>query len=123
MKDFLRMIEIQTDNPTYEFKYIYTFYLYKRTKKMEGIVKTANSKGFGFIDFKGIDFFFHHSQFRSSWKELLKRIVSGEEVLVKFDNDTNAPDGPRALNVDFISVSEQAAAPSQTLEKEAEKHS
>lgn len=67
---------------------------------MEGTIKTANSRGFGFIATKqGIDFFFHHSEYKGSWKGLLKSVVSGEEVAVSFDNDPAAPDGPRALSI------------------------
>lgn len=67
---------------------------------MEGKIKVMNSSGYGFISTKNkIDFFFHHSSFDGDWKALLSRYLRDEEILVQFDNDTTANDGPRAINV------------------------
>lgn len=72
----------------------------ERMKIFEGRVKNVNSKGFGFIETdKQIDFFFHFTQYKDDWKKLLKMFVCGDEILVEFDNDPDAPEGPRALNV------------------------
>lgn len=69
-------------------------------KLLQGKVKNVNSQGYGFIETeRQIDFFFHHSQFQGSWKQLLKRYVSDEPIQVEFENDNAAPDGPRAVNV------------------------
>lgn len=69
---------------------------------MEGRLKKVLSKGFGFIDSNGIDFFFHYSEYNGDWEDLLKKFVSLEEghyIVVEFRNDLEAPQGPRALNV------------------------
>jgi len=67
---------------------------------MHGKVKMVCSDGYGFIETKQkIDFFFHHTEFKGDWKELLKRFVSNESIDVTFENDPKAPSGPRALNV------------------------
>lgn len=71
-------------------------------KILEGRIKGANSQGYGFIETKErIDFFFHHTQFLGDWKQLLKRYVSGELIIVQFENDDAAPSGPRALKVQY----------------------
>lgn len=68
--------------------------------KREGRVKCCNSRGYGFIETdQKIDFYFHSTQFKGDWKDLLKRFVCNEIIIVEFDNDKNAPEGPRALNV------------------------
>lgn len=70
---------------------------------MDGKVKKVNSSGYGFIETaKDIDFFFHHSSYQGDWKLLLKRYVSDEIILVEFDNDPEAPSGPRAINVRIV---------------------
>jgi len=70
---------------------------------MEGRIKAVNSHGYGFIETdKNIDFFFHHSQYQGDWKILLKRFISDEQLIVSFENDADAPSGPRALNVHII---------------------
>lgn len=69
---------------------------------MEGRIKNVVSAGYGFIETrKHIDFFFHHSQFKGNWKDLLKKFVCGEVIVVEFENDPAAPEGPRALNVNI----------------------
>lgn len=71
---------------------------------MNGTIKTATSKGFGFIetDMK-IDFFFHHTALvGNDWKGLLKRIVNKDTINVTFDNDPTGPQGPRAINVCIV---------------------
>lgn len=92
--------------------------------KMEGIVKKVNSKGYGFITTNEIDFFFHHTEFMASWKELLKRFVSGEEIKVIFDNDITAPDGPRAVKVRPIEALSESSTQEtkQVSEPEVLKH-
>lgn len=68
---------------------------------LTGRIKNMNSKGFGFIETdKQIDFFFHHSQYQGDWKRLLQKFVTGEQIMVTFENDKDAPEGPRALNVE-----------------------
>lgn len=65
-----------------------------------GRLKNANSRGFGFIETeKKIDFFFHHSQYKGEWKDLLQKHVSGYVIVLEFENDLEANDGPRAINV------------------------
>ena len=67
---------------------------------MEGRIKHANSQGYGFISTEmRVDFYFHHTQYKGDWKKLLQKHVSGEMLIVEFENDPNAPSGPRALNV------------------------
>jgi cold shock CspA family protein len=68
---------------------------------MKGKVKTANSRGFGFIETSlDVDFFFHYSELRGiTWKQLLTKFVNGEEILVEFDSNPVAKNGPQALNV------------------------
>lgn len=67
---------------------------------MEGRIKHVNSQGYGFISTEmRIDFYFHHTQYHGDWKQLLQKQVSGKMVVVEFDNDSEAPQGPRALNV------------------------
>lgn len=67
---------------------------------LEGQVKHCNSKGFGFIGTKQqIDFYFHHTAFQDNWKELLRKFVSGEIVIVEFENDPTGTEGPKAKNV------------------------
>jgi len=69
---------------------------------MEGRIKYANSKGFGFIETeKQIDFYFHHTQFKGDWKAMLGKFVKGEQIIVKFDLDMSAEE-PRALDVNVI---------------------
>jgi ''Cold-shock'' DNA-binding domain. len=72
---------------------------------MQGRIKNVNSRGFGFIETEQqIDFFFHFSQFKGNWKTLLQKHVSGKIIVVKFDNDDNSDDGPRALNVEIEQI-------------------
>lgn len=67
---------------------------------MEGKLKHANSKGYGFIETAAkIDYYFHHTAYQGDWKVLLKHFVSDEAVILEFDNDSEAPSGPRAKNV------------------------
>lgn len=67
---------------------------------MTGRITKVVSKGFGFIESdKEIDFFFHHSEYKGDFKVLLRKYVSEEILIVEFDNDPGAPQGPRALNV------------------------
>ena len=67
---------------------------------MQGRVKHCNSKGYGFIETdQMIDFYFHHTEYKGDWKVLLRKYVAEEVINVEFENDTNAPSGPRALNV------------------------
>jgi cold shock CspA family protein len=81
--------------------------------KMEGRVKNVVSAGYGFIDTKKhIDFFFHHTEFKGDWKNLLKKFVCGDIIIVEFDNDPDARQGPKALNVrikDSLDEPEEAA--------------
>jgi cold shock CspA family protein len=70
---------------------------------MQGKIKACNSKGYGFIETdKNIDFYFHYTEFKGDWKILLKKYVSNEVINVEFDNDPNAPSGPRATNVRIV---------------------
>lgn len=76
---------------------------------MEGRVKTANSRGFGFIETQtGIDFYFHHTEWKSipqmTWKQLLAKIVMKDTVVVEFDIDPTTTDGPRGVNVRLTEV-------------------
>lgn len=72
---------------------------------MEGRVKSANSRGFGFIEtLEQIDFFLHYTQFQGDWKELLTHCVSGRMVIVEFDNNPDSTRGPQALNVKIKEV-------------------
>lgn len=75
---------------------------------MEGRLKRANSKGYGFIETdKKIDFFFHASEFDGNWLELLSYYVQGKTVAMKFDVDpTTSKQGPRALKVSIVQVIE-----------------
>jgi cold shock CspA family protein len=67
---------------------------------IEGRVKFANSRGFGFIETnKNIDFYFHHTQYKDDWKRLLVMLLKQEQILVEFEMDESATDGPRAKNV------------------------
>lgn len=67
---------------------------------MDGKIKVINSSGYGFISTKNkIDYFFHHSSYPGDWKALLSRFLRNEELLVEFENDPSANDGPRAINV------------------------
>lgn len=67
---------------------------------MEGRIRVVNSAGYGFIETpKKIDFFFHHTSYRGDWKALLSRFVKDEILIVDFEIDMTAVDGPRALNV------------------------
>lgn len=69
---------------------------------MEGRIKRVLSKGYGFIETDaGIDFYFHHTAYKGNYKDLLKRFVSDEIIIVSFDNDPTGPDGPRAVNVEI----------------------
>lgn len=73
-----------------------------KTELLEGHVKHCNSKGFGFIGTrKQIDFYFHHTAFVDNWKELLRRFVTNEVVIVEFENDPTGNEGPKAKNVRF----------------------
>jgi cold shock CspA family protein len=68
--------------------------------RLEGRVKFANSRGFGFIETaQKIDFYFHYSQFKDDWKKLLVRFVKNEDIQVTFLIDDTATDGPRAKDV------------------------
>jgi cold shock CspA family protein len=69
---------------------------------MIGKVKMVTSKGWGFIESNEIDFFFHHSNVTGDFKVLLKDHVSNPPVTVEFDNDPNAPSGPKAINVRIV---------------------
>lgn len=74
------------------------------TTKFTGRIKTANSRGFGFIETDlGIDFFFHFTSFHGDWKQLLSRIVNQETLHVEFESDSNSHTGPRAINIRIIS--------------------
>lgn len=71
-------------------------------KIFEGRVKHCNSRGFGFIETKKqIDFYFHQSVYNGNWKELLRRFVADEIIIVEFNNDPSATEGPKAMNVSF----------------------
>jgi cold shock CspA family protein len=79
--------------------------------RMKGTIYSVNSKGYGFIHTSlNIDFFFHHSAYKSNWKDLLKRFINKEPLECFFDNDPSAPDGPRALNV-VLAIHEVANDP------------
>lgn len=71
---------------------------------MEGKLKRATSKGFGFIETdKKVDFFFHMSQYDGSWMELLSWYAQDKVVTLTFDVDmTTTKEGPRALNVRVV---------------------
>lgn len=80
---------------------------------MTGEIKALKSNGFGFIATElGIDFFFHMSEYKDKdgnegdWKVLLQRFVVATEaeqkIKVNFENDIDAPAGPRALKVRLI---------------------
>lgn len=70
---------------------------------MTGRVKRCNSKGYGFIETDDdIDFYFHYTQYKGDWKILLKKYVSDEVITVEFDNDPEAPSGPRAKNIRLV---------------------
>lgn len=76
------------------------------TKPMQGKVKFANSRGFGFIETSiNIDFYFHHTQYENgdsdSWKKLLSMYIKGQNILVDFYVDDTALNGPRAINVKY----------------------
>jgi len=67
-----------------------------------GKIKKVVSQGYGFISTsQGIDFFFHHTAFQGDWKNLLTRfvVIGTDRLGVEFDVDTQAPSGPRAINV------------------------
>lgn len=69
--------------------------------KLEGKITHVNSNGFGFIRTKNnIDFFLHHSNFKGDWKKLILKFVNNEEIIVLFDSDPAATDGPRAINAE-----------------------
>ena len=72
--------------------------------RFHGRIKAVNSYGYGFIETsQGIDFFMHQSQFNGNWKQMLTRYVSGEQLMVEFENDPTSPSGPRAKNVVIVS--------------------
>jgi hypothetical protein len=78
----------------------------EEVNRMEGRIKTANSRGFGFIEStENIDFYFHHTEFKTrdgkaaNWKEMLVRYVRKDIICVEFENDPTAKEAPRALNV------------------------
>lgn len=67
---------------------------------LEGRIKSVNSHGYGFIETdRKIDFYFHHTQYKGDWKILLKRYVCDEILIVEFDNNVDASEGPQAINV------------------------
>jgi len=68
---------------------------------MTGKVKVVNSRGYGFIETDSkIDYFFHHTQFHGDWKKLVAQYVKDlTPIVVEFENDPIATDGPRAINI------------------------
>lgn len=79
---------------------------------MTGRIKNVNSQGYGFIETKDkIDFFFHFTEYQGDWKQLLKMYVSQEKLPVEFDNDPDAPQGPRALRVKLVNMGNQLNLP------------
>lgn len=79
---------------------------------MTGKIKNVNSAGYGFIETPDkIDFFFHFTEYQGDWKQLLKMKVSNEKMLVEFENDPEAPQGPRALRVKLINTENQLSLP------------
>ena len=72
-----------------------------------GRIKNINSRGFGFIETENqIDFFFHHTSYKGDWKHLLQKYVSNKIIIVHFQNDPDAPHGPRAIEVEIENIME-----------------
>lgn len=71
-----------------------------------GCIKTVKSSGFGFIEtVSGIDFYFHFSDYKGDWKELLALYVCTSietKIEVKFDVDTEHKKAPKAIKVELV---------------------
>lgn len=67
---------------------------------MTGKVKSVKSRGFGFIETPlGIDFFFHSTEYKGDFKQLLNQVAMGIRPEVTFEQDMKSNQGPRALGV------------------------
>jgi cold shock CspA family protein len=63
------------------------------------VVRVIKDKGFGFIkgDLNGVEYFFHNSEFRGHWLDLLEDI---DKKVIKVEFDVvKSQRGPRAENV------------------------
>jgi cold shock CspA family protein len=70
---------------------------------LQGRMKKLASRGFGFIELDDIDYFFHYTDYKGNWKELLCRFVANEILTASFEVDTDSTKGPKAKNVVVIS--------------------
>lgn len=68
--------------------------------KLKGrIRKLVPTKNFGFIRYKGLDYFFHRSAFQSDWQELIEDASYDDNIAVFFEVEESTK-GPRATNVE-----------------------
>lgn len=70
-----------------------------------GCIKTVKSSGFGFIETAdGVDFYFHFSDYKGDWKELLAKWVmrNDTKIEVKFDVDIEHKKAPKAIKVELV---------------------
>ena len=87
---------------THRFEYLGL----SREVRMRGKIKTLNSRGFGFITYNDIDYFFHYTDYVGDWKPLIQMFIlsvdSGKSVEVEFEHDKSSTSGPKAIKVKLV---------------------
>jgi cold shock CspA family protein len=69
----------------------------KRNKMLKGhVVRILKDKQFGFIRYKGVDYFLHITEFKGDWNELCDLVESNPKVTFE---GMKTPKGMRAIDV------------------------
>ena len=71
----------------------------------KGYIKSVKSAGYGFIVYRGIDFYFHKTAFNGDWKKLTAEFASTpaeKKIEVEFEVDAEHKDAPKAKSVKLV---------------------
>lgn len=75
---------------------------------MQGVVRNiVAGKPFGFIVAKNVHYFFHRSDFKGHWEDLIRDLAYEDSISVEFEG-VETEKGPRAANVGRLDHPNQA---------------